>query len=868
MVANVCRGPRLVRGAPNAKSELVTAFLPIDPHLDAIVATARDRGALVVVAEPGAGKTTRVPRALLESVIAVRGEILVLEPRRLAARMAASRVAEELGEPLGERVGYTVRFDDVGGPRTRLRFVTEAVLTRRAMRDPDLSGVSCVVLDEIHERSLHADLALALVARLRASRRPDLAVVAMSATLEAERLARFLGAETISVPGRRFPVEIEHAAHRDERPLEERVRAAVRRLVLADGGLDGHVLVFLPGAAEIRRCASALQETAEARDFDVFPLHGDLPASEQDRAVRPSSRRKVILATNVAETSITIDGVVAVVDSGLERSASFSPWSGIARLITAPISQASAAQRAGRAGRTRPGRAIRLYTRHDHDARAAFARPEIQRVDLAETRLWLAAMGVTDARGFPFFEAPSEAAIERAETTLRWLGALDDRGGITETGRILAALPLHPRLGRVALEAARLGHRERGAMLAALLAEREIRLAHRTRFDTLGCAATSNEPSDALARLEAFEAAGAKAITPSRARAHELDVTTSLAAARTADVVSRALAEIAPVDEVRFDEDEALMRAILSGFPDRVGKRRKAGGSEILLAVGGSARLAETSVVREAPWMVVIEAEERRGGVEATVVSRIEPDWILEAFPERVRDVSELRFDREKERVERVSALEYEGLVLDESRGDAAGLDGAAAILANAALAAGLGRFLDVQTLDQWRLRVALARRVHPEVPEIDDAFVRASLEEAAAGLRSLKELEQARVLDVIIARLGSFRADVERLAPSHVSLPGRAKVPVTYEHDRPPWIASRMQDFFGLAEGPTAGGQPLVLHLLAPNQRAVQVTTDLAGFWERHYPALRKQLSREYPKHFWPEDPRHAEAPKARVRG
>ncbi|MBX7191552.1 MAG: ATP-dependent helicase HrpB [Sandaracinaceae bacterium] len=852
----------------------MTLALPIDPRLPEIVARVRDRGALVLVAEPGAGKTTRAPRALLESELASRGEILVLEPRRLATRLSAARVAEELGEPLGKRVGYTIRFDDVGGKDTRLRFVTEAVLTRRLVRDPELRGVSCVVLDELHERSLHADLALAFVKRLRETTRPDLRVLAMSATIDAARFAAFLGCEVLSVSGRPYDVAIEHLEQRDERPIEEQVRAAVRRIVLssaANGVLDGHVLVFLPGAAEIRRCASALEETARSQDLEVLPLHGDLPPEEQDRAVKRGTRRKVILATNVAETSITIDGVVAVVDSGLERAASFSPWSGVGELVTAPICQASATQRAGRAGRTRAGRAIRLYTKHDFDGRPAFLKPEIQRVDLCDTRLFLARMGVHDAKGFPFFEAPSVAAIDRAERTLSLLGALDDGGAVTAMGRDLAELPVHPRLGRVAIEAARTGHRDRGAAMAALLGEKEIRLSLRTRFgDRGGDRHAASGDSDALARLEAFEGVTRSGpLAAGRVRSHDLDVGATLAAGRTAEQLARTLARMRlDVDEARaiFDEDEAMLRALLAGYPDRVGKRRRAGSADVVLAGGGAVRLAESSVVRDPEWMVIVEADERRGAIECRVASAIEPEWLLELFPERVRDLSEIRFDRDKERLEKLTALEYEGLTLDESRSDAAGQPGAAEVLAKAALAAGLGRFLDVHELDQWKLRTALARRVDPSIPALDDAHVLEVLAQAAEGRRSLKELEGAEVLTLLTSGLGhDVLAKLDRLVPTHVKLPGRAKVPVTYEHDRPPWIESRMQDFFGLADGPSAGGAPIVLHLLAPNHRAVQVTTDLAGFWQRHYPTLKKQLSREYPRHFWPDDPRNAEPPPPR---
>ena len=851
--------------------------LPIDAQLPGILEALEKRGALVLVAEPGAGKTTRVPRALLSLSWARTGEILVLEPRRLATRLAAKRVAEEMNEPLGKTVGYTVRFDDVGSRETRLRFITEAVLTRRLVQDPTLRGVSCVVLDELHERSLHADVALAFVRKLRRTTRPDLRVVAMSATLDASRIAAFLEAEVVSVSGRPYQVEIEHLEARDERPLEDQVRASVRKLLQTEllQATKGHILVFLPGAAEIRRAAAALEETARAHGIEVLPLHGDLPPEEQDRAVKSSTTRKVILSTNVAETSITIDGVVAVIDSGLERAASFSPWSGVGELVTSPICQASATQRAGRAGRTQSGRAIRLYTKHDHDARPAFSKPEIQRVDFAETRLFLAQLGITQVTAdegeeregtLRFFEVPAKASIERAESTLVKLGALRESNEISELGRLLVTLPLHPRLARVAVAGARMGHAERVALLVALLSEKEIRLGQRARFGMHGGPSSKVDAgsSDALARVEAFENAERGGLNAGRIRSHDLDVGATLGAARTRDQLARMLSRIRPAEELVFDEDEALEKALLLGYPDRVGKRRKALSADIVLAGSGALKLAETSVVRDAMWIVCIEAEDRKGQVSCRVASRIEPEWLLELFPDRVLAVNEVRFDREKERIEKISALSYEGLLLDESKSDGAGAEGAADVLARAAIAAGLQRFVDVHELDQWKLRSQLAHKVDPTIPVLDDAHVLVGLRQAAEGRRSLKELEGAQVLETLLASLGSDRSKIDKHAPTEVRLPAR-KNTVTYEHDRPPWVESRMQDFFGLAEGPSAGGAPIVLHLLAPNMRAVQVTTDLAGFWERHYPKIRKELMRNYPKHYWPEDPLHAEAPPPR---
>lgn len=835
--------------------------LPIDVHLPAITALVKKGPGLVLSAEPGAGKTTRVPRALLEAGFGAAGEIVVLEPRRIAARMAAERVAFELGEKIGRRVGYTVRFDDVASSETRLRFVTEGVLTRKLASDPSLSGVSVVVIDELHERSLHADLALGLLRKLQRERRPELRIVAMSATLEADKIAAFLGAEIKSVEGRRFEVAIEHASALDERPLEVQVANAVKRLVREEA--DGHVLVFLPGAGEIRRAMEALEAWAKTSGVEVLPLHGELPPAEQDRAVRPSPQRKVILATNVAETSLTIDGVVGVIDSGLFRQARHSPWSGLPELLTVKISRASATQRAGRAGRTRAGRCVRLYTQHDHDARPMHEAPEIQRADLTEMVLTLARAGVSDIAGFPFFEAPPAPALAHARELLVRLGALDERG-ITELGKRLSALPLHPRLGRVAIAAEAQGFPERGALMVSLLAEREILLAARTQIGDRRHAAPNlvTGPSDVLDRLERLEAVEGRG--PSSMRNEGLDVNAATAALRSRDGLLRALNRTRTSTPPHGDDpDIAMQRALLLGYGDRVARRRKKGSADVVFAGGGAAKQVETSVVREAELMVVVDAGERRGTVEARLSSAIEPEWLLEDFPERIAEVNEVRFDRDKQRIEKVSALAYDGLLLDESKSDAVGVPGAAEVLAKAAIAAGLHRFVDLGALKQLERRLAVARKIDPSLPELNEARVLAALASAAEGRRSLTELESAGVMDLLLADLlpGPAAQSLLRHAPEHLDLPGRKRVPITYEDDRPPWLESRMQDFFGLAQGPNAGGAPIVLHLLAPNLRAVQVTTDLSGFWARHYPSIKKELMRKYPRHRWPDDPLTAEA-------
>jgi ATP-dependent helicase HrpB len=847
--------------------------LPIDEHLPRIVEAVRERAGLVLVAEPGAGKTTRAPAALLDAGLAADGEIVVVQPRRLAARMAAARVAGERRGKLGGEVGYTVRFDDRSSRETRLRFVTEGILVRRLIAEPELPGVAAVVLDEFHERTLAADLSLAWTRKLAAGARPDLRVVVMSATLDADPVAAFLGCDVARVSGRAYPVEVEHLDRPDDRRLEDQVGAAVRRLAVR--GLDGDVLVFLPGAGEIRRARDACAEIAEAHGLDIAALHGDLPPKEQDRAVRRGARPKIILSTNVAETSVTIEGVVAVVDSGLARVARVSPWTGLPTLEVAKISRASAAQRAGRAGRTRPGVCVRLYTRHDHDTRPAHDAPEIARADLAETVLLLRAQG-EDPRAFGFFEPPPVSALDAAEALLARLGAMDEAGVASELGRQLLALPVHPRLGRVLLEAASRGELDAGATLAAVLGEREIRLSARTRFDDAQSGVAEIGPSDVLARLEAFEAVERDGL--GRARARGLDQAAVHAVARTRDQLARAAARSpaprggsassGPGPEEAGDE--ALLVAVLCGFPDRVGRRRAAGSDEIVFAGGGSGRLAPSSVVREASFVVAVEVDDRKRG--ATIIraaSAIEPEWLLELFPERVSDTDELRFDPKQERVERVRTLAYDGLALDESRAPAEPGADTTRALADAALAAGPARFCDPDALEHLGRRQRFAAQHDPAVPPPDDGSERRALLAMCEGATGFAELGRT-LIDYLRAELGPALPHIDSLAPETVRIPGRPKgVRVTYELDRPPWIESRLQDFFGLAEGPrVAGGRvPLVLHLLAPNQRAVQVTTDLAGFWDRHYPDLRKELSRRYPRHHWPEDPRTASPRSVKAR-
>ena len=742
--------------------------LPIDALLPRIAETP---GNLVIEAPPGAGKTTRVPPALLARG---RGEVLVLEPRRLAARMAARRVAGEMGERVGETTGYQVRFEDVSGPRTRLRFLTEGVLTRRLLSDPELKGVGTVILDEFHERHLESDLALALLRRLQ-SRRRDLSLIVMSATLDAAPVAAYLGGcPVIRSEGKLYDLAIEYTPH-SPASLEEQVAAAMERLL--QGGLTGDVLVFLPGAAEIRRAARAVERQAAQAQLLVLPLHGDLSPAEQDRAVAPADRRKVILSTNVAESSVTIEGVTAVIDSGLARVAADSPWTGLPSVEVRRISQASATQRAGRAGRTAPGRVIRLYSAEDFHRRPPADVPEILRRELSQLVLQLRAMNVAD---LDWLDRPPEAAFDAANKLL-------DRIGVSAG---MAELPLPPRLARLVLEARRRGVPAKGCAVAAVLSAGE-----RGSSDLLTLAESDWQPQTR----------------------------------RVFDQLRKRI----PERDARNAGEAAILQSVLAAFPDRVARHRRDG--ELLLSSGGSARFPNCRW----EFLVAVDIEERRehGLPLVRLAAPIEPEWLLERATERVS----LEWNRTAERVEQVTALIYDQLVIEESRAPATPGEEASQILAQKALEAGVSRFADPDAVEQIRSRAAFAGI------EIDPESALAAL---CQGRTAFKHLESA---DLVAALRPSH---LSQAAPDRLRLPGGREVRIHYETGKPPWIESRLQDFFGMKETPRIGRTAVVAHLLAPNHRPVQVTSDLAGFWERLYPQVRKELSRRYPKHKWPEKP------------
>jgi ATP-dependent helicase HrpB len=763
--------------------------LPVDAILPEMIESLKRSPNLVIEAPPGAGKTTRVPPALLEIV---RGEVVVLEPRRIAARLAARRVAWEMDEPVGQTVGYQVRFEEAIGPRTRLRFVTEGVLTRRLLSDPGLKGVGAVVLDEFHERHLDSDLALALLKRLQRTR-PDLWIVVMSATLDTAHVAQYLGGcPILRSEGRLFELSITHLPY-SPKTLEAQLTDALELLV--DEEPSGDVLAFLPGAAEIRRAMRESQAVARRAGLLVLPLYSDLPLAEQDRAIAPAAQRKVILATNVAESSVTVEGVTAVIDSGLARIASYSRWTGLPTLQVGRVSKASAQQRAGRAGRTGPGRVLRLYSIEDYLRRPEHDTPEILRSELSELCLALRAMGIDDVE---WLDAPAEAAVQSAESLLDRLGATEARV------QQLARYPLHPRLSRILTAAMERGVGEDGCVSAALLGS-GARL----------------EKNDLLAAIDS-----------------ELDY-------RTRQQIEQ-LRRIARPARQKEHDDDALLISVLAGFPDRVARRRA--GNQVLLSAGGSAEVAGEPAGYE--FMVAVDAEDRKDKPLPLIrmTARIEPEWLIELFPDRVREHASVEWNRLAERVEAVNALLYDELVIQESRGAAPDAEAAAELLARKALEAGIDRFVDSDLLNDFVARVEFAGFAPPDIPQV--------LRDLCLGLRSFVELKSAAA--DFVPMLERKMQRLEQIAPARIRLPNGRQTQVHYESGKPPWIASRLQDFFGMRETPRIGMEqtPVVVHLLAPNKRAVQTTADLAGFWERLYPQVRRELMRRYPRHSWPEKP------------
>ncbi len=878
------------------------AELSVEAVLPRLAAALAAGQAAVLVAPPGSGKTTLTPQALLAAGVGGGRQVVMLEPRRIAARAAARRIAELGGWKLGGEVGYQVRFERRAGASTRILVVTEGILVQMLQGDPFLEGIGVLIFDELHERTLAADLALAMARRVQREARPDLRLLAMSATLDPGPLAAFLGGCPVLVaPHRHFEVEVSYAGdHRAPAgagaPRAATAAAAAARANAAAAGgfarrlaldaaaavrraLDatiGDVLVFLPGRGEIPLTAAALDDLAGRRGLAVVQLYGDLPPERQDEALRPSTRRRIVLATNVAETSVTVEGVTAVVDCGLARRLRYDAAAGLDRLELARISRAAADQRAGRAGRQGPGLCLRLWPAHEQAARPAFETPEIARVDLAGPALQLLAWGETDLAAFGWFEAPAAESLAAAQTLLVRLGAVDPGGaGVTADGTAMARLPAHPRLARLLLEGHRLGVAAGAALAAALLAERDPfprppRQPGRAAERASG--ATHSSRSDLLDRLDALllwqDAAGrpadtvdstggaGAALSPAAAR-FTLRARDQLAATARRELGAPA------VEKSGAARDDGLLRAVLAAYPDRVARRRETNSPRAVMVGGRGVRLAAESAVLAAELFVCIDvAAAGAGGAVEDVVrlaSAIEADWLASRL---VRTTTEVAFDAGRQRVSAWRRTRYEDLLIDEREVPAADSAAVAALLAESA-AADLAAALPLDEpavaalLSRWRCLAAWMPEL--ALPALDAAAWRQLLAELARGRRSFAELRRAPLLDALRGLLTHTQwAALEREAPERLAVPSGSRIPLLYEEGKPPVLAARIQELFGLAETPriAAGRVGVLLHLLAPNHRPQQVTADLHSFWHNTYPQVRRELQGRYPRHAWPQDP------------
>ena len=830
--------------------------LPVDAVLPDLTAAVSASGAVVLKAPTGSGKTTRVPPALLD---AVAGTVLMLEPRRVAARAAARRIAYERGEPVGQTVGYQVRFERKTSKATRLLVVTEGILLRRLQDDPLLEGVGAIVFDEFHERSLSSDLALALTQRVRSEVRDDLKLVVMSATLDPAPVATFLGgAPVIETEGRSFPVDVEHRSTSSEERIERTVRSALLNVLPRS---EGHVLVFLPGVGEIRRVRDHLEKEGLVGGVEVLPLHGELSPKQQDAAIQaggsePGSVRRVILATNVAETSLTIPGVRVVIDAGLERLPRMDPAVGLERLETVRIARESADQRAGRAGRTAPGTCVRLWSKPE-DARLAPRRaPEIERADLAGAMLQLLAFGETDLDAFPWFEAPPAHALAAATALLARLGAMGE-GRITPIGEAMAKLPVHPRLARMLVTAGELGHGARIALAAAALSDRDpfVPVPRGTTVDHVS-------PSDVLDAVEALEAFDDRKTLRDGAR--DLRRGTARQALRVRDQLVRML----PRDGTGADADEAVLRAVLAAYPDRVARRRAAGSDRAVMVGGRGLKLGAASSVQEADLFVAVDVDAGRKGTHAEALVRrasaVDRSWLPQA---RMHTEERAAFDAGTGSVRGTRQVRFDDLVLEEvaiqvDRGPL--VEQALVEAASNDLAGALD--LEGEGVADLRTRVACLRAWRPELdlPTLDDDVLRELLPDLVRERRSFAELKKAPLLDLMRGRFTWEQLQtLDREAPERIEVPSGSRIRLRYEEGKAPVLAARIQEVFGLLETPTvAGGRVKVLmHLLAPNHRPQQITDDMPSFWANTYQGVRAELRRRYPKHAWPEDPYTAKA-------
>ena len=849
--------------------------LPIYELESAVVASLRTQGRLIVQAPTGSGKSTQIPQMLLRHGVldalggrAVKGEVVVLQPRRLAARMLAKRVAEEVGTNLGEVVGYQIRLESRVSERTRIRFVTEGILLRQMSFDATLRGISAIVFDEFHERHLYGDISLARAVQIQQSTRPDLKIIVMSATLDAGILKNYLAPSDVLVSqGRSFPVRIEYlpkAVNFENDAMWDVAAAECERV--ADASAGGDMLVFMPGAYEINRTVQAIQGARGLRDFVCYPLHGELPPEQQDRAVQKYATRKIIVSTNVAETSLTIDGVTTVIDCGLARMARFDPHRGINTLMIEKISVASADQRAGRAGRTAPGVCVRLWAEREHANRAPQELPEVKRLDLSEVVLTLKASGIDDVMNFPWLEKPDAVGLVRAENLLVDLGALaGERKTITVVGRKMLRFPVHPRYARMLLAAEERGCVRTVALMAALTQGRNFlirgvaRDVEKAREDALG----EEHASDFFLLMRAWRYADQANYGIEACRRLGIHAQ----GARQVGPLFEQFLEIAAKEGLDVSEQKAdgaaVRKCVLAGFSDQLARRLDGGTLRCELVHNRRGVLARESVIQQAKLLVAAEISEiGRGDGEVntllTLATAVEEAWLQEIFPDDYREVKGVSYDETIKRVVARRERRFRDLVLEAKvSSDDAPLNEAAALLTKEVVAGRLKLEAWDDTVEQWILRVNRLAEWFPEleVNPITEADRATLIEQICYGALGYRDIKDKPVMPVLKDWLTAEQfAVLDDYLPEKLVMGNGRKARLTYAKEGPPVMSARIQELYGIDGKFTIGhGRVTVkFEVLAPNHRPIQVTDDLTNFWRDQYPKVKAELSRRYPRHEW----------------
>jgi ATP-dependent helicase HrpB len=842
------------------------ADLPILEIEQRLLETLTTQKRLVLTAPTGSGKSTGVPQMLLDGGLLGKGQVTILQPRRLPTRMLAAWVAQGRNVKLGAEVGYQMRLDNVASAATRICYVTEGVLLRRMLADPRLNGISALVFDEFHERHLYGDITLTRALQIQQSTRPDLILIVMSATLDVAILEKYLQpCAVLSSEGRTYPVSTEYLTKSaGEAPVWNLAVRELKRLV--GEYPQGDALIFMPGAYEIARTVQAARDALGAQ-FVVFPLHGELPPKDQDAAVAPYDRRKVVVATNVAETSLTIDGVRLVIDSGLARIPRYDPYRGINTLLIEKISRASADQRAGRAGRTAPGHCLRLWTAHEHGARPAQELPEVKRLDLAEVILTLKASGVQDVKAFRWLEAPDARSLERAEALLADLGAIDDTtGAITALGRRMMAFPVHPRYARMLLAAHDYGCVESVALIAALTQGRDL-LARRQATagdDGRDRLFAGESESDFFVLMRAWRYAEQSGYQAERCRSAGIHAQ----AARQVGPLFELFLRIAAAEGLDTGEKpiaaDAVQRCLLVAFPDHLAKRFDSGSLRCELVHGRSGVLARDSVVK-APLFVVAEVREVESGggrerdlnVVLNLATAVKEEWLREMFPDGFKETQVVAYDPALRRVVMRKERRFRDLLLEEKISDNPPADEAARILAREVVAGRLVLEDWDETVEQWIVRVNRLREWLPELglPAIAEEDRTVMVEHLCHGAFSYNEIKTRRVLPVVKSWLSpQQQAWIEEYTPERIQLPKGRTVKVVYSAAGAPTIAARIQDLYGIKDTLWIADRRarVRIQVLAPSNRPVQITENLADFWRDTYPKLKQELQRKYPKHDW----------------